>query len=100
MKDFFVEDILEKFEDYTQPVVQGPSSMDPEPRNKFDGGGLTMDSVRVIQALAILENQPNGEDRLLGLVDDYRVPNVSHKIIRIIHSYTNYVNRVVWKKSI
>jgi UDP-N-acetylglucosamine 2-epimerase len=58
------------------------------------------DSVRVIQALAILENQPNGEDRLLGLVDDYRVPNVSHKIIRIIHSYTDYVNRVVWKKSI
>ena len=40
MKDFFVEDILEKFEDYTQPVNQGPSSMEQEPRNMYVAGGV------------------------------------------------------------
>lgn len=58
--------------------------------------GLEVDRVR--QAIAILANQPRGEDRLLRLVDDYSMPNVSDKVLRIIHSYTDYVNRVVWKK--
>jgi len=58
--------------------------------------GLEVDRVR--QALAILDTQPRGEDRLLSLVDDYSMPNVSDKVVRIIHSYTDYVNRVVWKK--
>jgi len=40
MKDFFVEDILEKFENYTQPVNQGPSFMDQEPRNMYVAGGV------------------------------------------------------------
>jgi len=53
---------------------------------------------RVLQGLAILEDQPRGEDRLLRLVADYSMPNVSDKVLRIIHSYTDYVNRVVWKK--
>jgi len=53
---------------------------------------------RVRQGLAILENQPRGEHRLLRMVRDYDVPNVSEKIVRIITSYTNYVNRVVWRK--
>lgn len=53
---------------------------------------------RVMQGLAILESQPRGPDRLLRLVGDYAMPNVSDKIVRIIHSYTDYVNRVVWKK--
>lgn len=53
---------------------------------------------RVMQALSIIENQPRGEDRLLCQVSDYSMPNVSDKIVRIIHSYTDYVNRVVWKK--
>lgn len=53
---------------------------------------------RVRQALAILEYQPRGEDRLLRLVADYSMSNVSDKIVRIIHSYTDYVNRVVWRK--
>ena len=57
-----------------------------------------LDATRVTQGLSILENQPSGNDRLLKLVDDYSKPNVSDKIIRIIHSYTDYVNRVVWKK--
>ena len=53
---------------------------------------------RILQALKILESQPKGNDRLLRPVQDYSMPNVSDKVIRIIHSYTDYVNRVVWKK--
>lgn len=53
---------------------------------------------RVMQSLAILETQSRGGDRLLRQVADYSMPNVSDKIVRIIHSYTDYVNRVVWKK--
>lgn len=53
---------------------------------------------RVVQGLAILESQPRGEARLLRQVADYSMPNVSDKVLRIIHSYTDYVNRVVWKK--
>jgi UDP-N-acetylglucosamine 2-epimerase (non-hydrolysing) len=53
---------------------------------------------RVMQALAILESQPRGDSRLLRQVGDYSMPNVSDKVVRIIHSYTDYVNRVVWKK--
>ena len=58
--------------------------------------GLEVDRVR--QGLAILATQPRGEDRSLRLVADYSIPNVSDKVVRIIHSYTDYVNRVVWKK--
>ena len=53
---------------------------------------------RVMQSLAILEIQPRGQQRLLNQVADYCMPNVSEKVVRIIHSYTDYVNRVVWKK--
>ncbi|MGD9843524.1 MAG: non-hydrolyzing UDP-N-acetylglucosamine 2-epimerase [Steroidobacteraceae bacterium] len=56
-----------------------------------------LESDRVLQALAILESQPRGQDRLLRQVSDYSMPNVSDKVLRIIHSYTDYVNRVVWK---
>ncbi|MFA7439918.1 MAG: UDP-N-acetylglucosamine 2-epimerase (non-hydrolyzing) [Sphingomonadaceae bacterium] len=58
--------------------------------------GLEVDRVR--QGLAILESQPRGDERGLRLVADYTAPNVSDKVVRIIHSYTDYVNRVVWKK--
>ncbi|WP_348707578.1 UDP-N-acetylglucosamine 2-epimerase, partial [Acidovorax soli] len=53
---------------------------------------------RVMQGLVILESQPRGPVRLLRQVTDYSMPNVSDKVLRIIHSYTDYVNRVVWKK--
>lgn len=57
-----------------------------------------LDVQRVRQCLAILETQGRGDQRSLRQVDDYSVPNVSDKVLRIIHSYTDYVNRVVWKK--
>ncbi len=53
---------------------------------------------RIRQALTVLESQPRGSKRLLQIVDDYAVPNVSEKVVRIIMSYTDYVNRVVWQK--
>lgn len=58
--------------------------------------GLEVERVR--QALAILQTQPRGTARALRQVYDYSMPNVSAKVLRIIHSYTDYVNRVVWKK--
>jgi len=50
------------------------------------------------QGLAILAKQPRGVERALRQVADYSMPNVSDKVVRIIHSYTDYVNRNVWKK--
>lgn len=58
-----------------------------------------LDVERVMQALNILQDQPRGEGRLLRLVADYSMPNVSDKVIRIIHSYTDYVKRVVWRQN-
>ena len=54
------------------------------------------DEKRVIEGLNILADQAKSG---LRIVQDYQVPNVSEKIVRIIHSYTNYVNRVVWRKA-
>jgi UDP-N-acetylglucosamine 2-epimerase (non-hydrolysing) len=53
---------------------------------------------RILQGLEILDGQPRGSDRLLPVVGDYDVLNVSEKVVRIIHSYTDHVNRVVWKR--
>lgn len=53
---------------------------------------------RVLQGLSVLESQGVDENRTLRLVSDYSMPNVSEKIVRIIHSYTDYVNRIVWKR--
>ncbi|MFI3191060.1 UDP-N-acetylglucosamine 2-epimerase [Crenothrix sp. D3] len=50
---------------------------------------------RILQGLAILESQGN----ITRLVSDYSMPNVSDKVVRIILSYTDYVNRVVWQKT-
>jgi len=58
--------------------------------------GLELDRVR--QALQILSTQPRGAERGLRQVADYSMPNVSDKVLRIVHSYTDYVNRVVWRK--
>lgn len=53
---------------------------------------------RVMQGLQVLESQPRGDERLLRQVADYSMPNVSDKVVRILHSYTDYVKRVVWKE--
>jgi UDP-N-acetylglucosamine 2-epimerase (non-hydrolysing) len=57
---------------------------------------------RVLQGLSILATQKRGADRSephgIRQVADYCMPNVSDKVVRIIHSYTDYVNRVIWKK--
>jgi UDP-N-acetylglucosamine 2-epimerase len=58
--------------------------------------GLSVERVR--QGLAIIASQPRGDERLLRLVADYSMPNVSDKVVRIIHSYTDYVKRVVWRQ--
>ncbi|KYG62279.1 UDP-N-acetyl glucosamine 2-epimerase [Bdellovibrio bacteriovorus] len=58
-----------------------------------------LEAERVLQALEVLNKQPSGAERLLRLVGDYSMPNVSDKVVRIILSYTDYVNRVVWRKS-
>lgn len=57
-----------------------------------------LDRARVLQALSILETQPRGDQRLSPIVRDYNVANVSEKVVRIILSYTDYVNRLVWHK--
>jgi len=53
---------------------------------------------RIMQSLSIIDKQPRGVQRLICQVGDYSMPNVSDKVVRIIHSYVDYVNRVVWKK--
>jgi UDP-N-acetyl-L-fucosamine synthase len=58
--------------------------------------GLSVE--RVQQGLAILATQARGDTRSVQMVQDYSVPNVSDKVVRVIHSYTDYVNRVVWRQ--
>jgi UDP-N-acetylglucosamine 2-epimerase len=53
---------------------------------------------RVREGLAILATQPRGSKRSLQVVGDYATPNVSEKVVRIVVSYTDYANRVVWRK--
>ena len=57
-----------------------------------------MNAERIYQAIAVLETQKRGEQRNIALVADYQADNVSEKVLRLLHSYTDYVNRVVWKK--
>ncbi|WP_291993472.1 UDP-N-acetylglucosamine 2-epimerase (non-hydrolyzing) [Candidatus Accumulibacter sp. ACC003] len=59
--------------------------------------GLSVD--RVLQGLAIVDQQPRGACRALRLVEDYSPDNVSLKMLRIIQSYTDFVNRKVWHKT-
>ncbi len=67
----------------------------------FEEGAVMMvglEAERILQSISILDSQPRGSDRLLKAVHDYTVPNVSEKVVRIIHSYVDYVNKRVWHK--
>jgi UDP-N-acetylglucosamine 2-epimerase len=55
-----------------------------------------MSVARVQQGLEILRTQGRGPERSMRLVGDYAMPNVSEKVVRIVVSYTDYVNRTVW----
>ncbi|MEI7996899.1 MAG: UDP-N-acetyl glucosamine 2-epimerase, partial [Methylococcaceae bacterium] len=54
---------------------------------------------RIMQGLLILEAQANSKVKVTCPVSDYSIPNVSDKVVRIIISYTDYINRVVWQKT-
>ena len=58
--------------------------------------GLDWGTIR--QALEILASQGRGGERTLRAVADYQVPNVSEKVVRIITSYTGYVDHTVWHR--
>jgi UDP-N-acetylglucosamine 2-epimerase (non-hydrolysing) len=67
----------------------------------MDEGAVMMTGLHpecVLDALKVLEAQPIGEHRALRIVSDYNIPNVSEKVVRIIHSYVHYINRLVWHK--
>ena len=57
-----------------------------------------MNVERILQGIAVLENQARGDIRSINIVKDYVAPNVSEKVLRTIISYTDYVNNVVWRK--
>lgn len=57
-----------------------------------------LEAERVMQSLQVLEGQSRGEERSLRLVGDYSMPNVAEKVVRIIHSYRDYVMRTVWRR--
>ncbi len=59
-----------------------------------------LDLNRILQAARILDTQGRGEERTLRQVDDYSIPKVSEKVVRIIHSYRDYVMRNVWRQTI
>jgi UDP-N-acetylglucosamine 2-epimerase (non-hydrolysing) len=58
--------------------------------------GLEMD--RILDGLAILEHQSRGAEKTIQLVHDYDVSRVAEKVLRILLSYTDSVNRVVWRQ--
>jgi UDP-N-acetylglucosamine 2-epimerase (non-hydrolysing) len=58
--------------------------------------GLKKD--RIIEGINILKDQSRDETRDIKIVKDYDVDNVSMKVVRIIHSYTDYINRKIWHK--
>ena len=71
------------------------------PEGMEEGAVMMLDSnkERIFNAISILDNQGRGDTRSLIIVADYSCDNVSEKILRIIMSYTDFVNRKVWKQT-
>ena len=59
---------------------------------------VDLDINNVRAGLKILKNQKKSKVRLLKIVRDYDYTNVSEKVLRIMHSYVDYINKNVWKK--
>ena len=55
---------------------------------------------RVLQGIEIVKDQPRGQERLLNIVQSYAPQNLSDKILRIILSYTDFVQRKTWKNQV
>ena len=53
---------------------------------------------RIYQAIALLEQESTIGQKSFRIIADYQIPNVSEKVVRILHSYIDYVNRTAWKK--
>lgn len=67
----------------------------------MDVGTLIMSglkSERALDAVRVIVTQHKSSQRAVGTVDDYETPFVSKQILRIVLSYTDYVNRTVWRK--
>lgn len=67
----------------------------------FEEGAVMMVGLnveRIIEGLRILSDQPRGELRLLQMVHDYKSDNVSEIVLRIVQSYTEFVNQRVWRR--
>ncbi|MAH60990.1 MAG: UDP-N-acetylglucosamine 2-epimerase (non-hydrolyzing) [Legionellales bacterium] len=80
------------------PALQIRESFErPESMEEATVMMIGLDIERLHQSLHILEDQPRGDERLIQPVLAYQVKNFSDKVVRIIHTYTDYVNRVVWK---
>jgi UDP-N-acetylglucosamine 2-epimerase (non-hydrolysing) len=66
----------------------------------FEEGSVMMTGMninRILSGIEILETQTRGDERMLRLVQDYSSPNLSKKMVRIILSYTDYVNTNIWR---
>jgi UDP-N-acetylglucosamine 2-epimerase len=59
---------------------------------------VELDIKNIREALKILKTQTENKERVLNIVNDYNVNNISEKVLRIINSYTYYINKKVWKK--
>lgn len=70
----------------------------PEAIEEMSAIMVGLNQERVFQAIELLEKQGKDGKRVINPVFEYQVPNVSEKVLRIIHSYTDYINRVTWKK--
>ena len=59
---------------------------------------VDLDIKKIRTALKILKTQTENKQRIINIVNDYNLINVSEKVLRIIHSHTDYINKKVWKK--